>query len=586
MPRLSIQSGVEAGRVFPIETEKITLGRSVNNDLQIVDRRMSRNHAEVFQQNGAFFVRDLGSKNGTLHNGAPLTGPIMLNGGDIVTLGDTSLVFEDETTHGGGDSDSTVLAMEQRRRHESSTGAYRLVDEHQWGSTQGQIQAGIPDATGFAIPAGADQTSRELSRRLEILYKVTEAIRSVFAIDELLEQIMEIINDVIKPDRAYLLLSDSESGNLIPEVIKDHKDNDESREVKVSTSIVERCMNESVSLLVSDAAQDDRFSASESIIVNRIRTAMAAPLLYKKEKLGVVYVDTNTRMVPFTQEELELLTGITNQAAVAISNARLHSQLVEQHKLAREMEIARTIQMNLLPKVYPDLAGYDVSAMSLPAKQVGGDYYDFIHLPDGRVGFAVADVSGKGVPAAILTATTRSYLQSETQIPNTSIVDTVERINHLVFRDVTNDMYVTMALVYLEKESGEVEYVNAGHCHPFVMGPGEDARYLEKGGLFLGIMSDVDYEPDTFVLEAGQVLVLYTDGVTDIQDDKGDVFGTDRFLRLVRENLHQSAEQIRNAIYQDCLRHRGEADQFDDFTVIIVKRNPTVDTSLDELDFD
>jgi sigma-B regulation protein RsbU (phosphoserine phosphatase) len=250
------------------------------------------------------------------------------------------------------------------------------------------------------------------------------------------------------------------------------------------------------------------------------------------------------------------------------------------------MEIARTIQMNLLPKVYPDLDGYEISAMSLPAKQVGGDYYDFIRLPDGRMVLAIADVSGKGVPAAILTATTRSYLQSETQHPSHTLAEIIESINRMVHRDVTNDMYVTMAIVALDEPSGKVQYVNAGHSHPILMDRSGGIDQLDRGGVFLGIMPEANYDIGSAQLGHGDLLVLDTDGVTDIHSPSGEPFGIDRLLRLLKDNRHLRAEEIRNIVYQSCLAHRGEADQFDDFTLIVLKRREFAEGVFDELEMD
>jgi len=286
-------------------------------------------------------------------------------------------------------------------------------------------------------------------------------------------------------------------------------------------------------------------------------------------------------MASFSEEELELLTSIANQAAVAITNARLQSQLVEQHKLAREMEIARDIQMNLLPKTYPDLPGYQLSAMSLPAKHVGGDYYDFLRMPDGRLGLAVADVSGKGVPAAILTAATRSYLQGGTQVREPSLVHLVQRINRNVHRDVSNDMYVTMAFILLDESTGAIEYVNAGHAQPIVLLPSGEMEFLDAGGLFLGIDEEADYEAGISSIPPGGVLLLYTDGVTDILSPDGQSFTLERFQELIKDKRHLSAEEIRNAVYQACLRHRASADQFDDFTLIVLKRLDFNDSEMD-----
>ena len=578
MPRLTIQSGPDKGTVHQITGQRFTLGRSVNNDVQIVDRRMSRNHAEIYVHDEKYYVRDMGSKNGTLLNTVLVEDSAQLHSGDTVQVGDTAVLFDDPSSTDTG----PTIAEPARRKRDSA--AYRLVEERQWGSTRGELRAGISPTTSVSVDTREGKLLKESHKRLEIIYQVTEAIRSVFTLDELLERIMEIIVEVLHPDRGYLLLLDKETGELIPEVIK-APEGEEGREIKISSSIVDRCMSEGIALLVSDAITDDRFAASESIIANRIRTAMVAPIIYKSDTLGVVYIDTRTRLMPFTQEELELLTGITNQAAMAIMNARLHAQLVEQHKLAREMEIARTIQMNLLPKVYPNLPGYDISAMSLPAKQVGGDYYDFLTLPDGRTGLAIADVSGKGVPAALLTATTRSYLQSEAQHGSSALDKTVETINRMVCRDVTNDMYVTMALASLEPATGEIEYVNAGHTHPVLLTKRGEFRFLDKGGLFLGIGEDLTYESGTDAMEPGDLLLMYTDGVSDIQDLKGAQFGTDRLYEMLKELQPLPAEEIRNRIYQACVQHRGEADQFDDFTLILLKRNDT-DSAFDELDFD
>lgn len=581
MPCLIIQNGTDRGKRHPILNGRATMGRSVSNDIQIVDRRMSRNHAEVFAKDNGLYARDLGSKNGTLVNGAPVKLPVRVYPGDVLQVGDTKLLLADDEDSRPGtvetESDSDAPPSD-------TTSQIHIVDEHQWGATRGEVRAGVTITPAKGLHLG-EVAIKDSHRRLEIIYQVSEAIRSILSVDELLEKIMDIVQEVFEPDNAYLLLRRAGGTEVEPAFVKSSHE-DITGEIKLSRSIVTRCMEERVAVLVSDAAADDRFSASESIIVNRIRTAMAAPLIYQDSALGVIYVDTRNRMVPYQNEELELLTGLTNQAALAITNARLHSQIVEQHKLAREMEIARTIQMNLLPKVYPTLVGHDISALSLPAKQVGGDYYDFTEMPDGRVALAVADVSGKGVPAAILTATTRSYLQSETQHPGLAVHEIVSRINRMVHRDVTDDMYVTMVLCVLDPRAGAIEYVNAGHAHPVLVRRDGTIERLEAGGLFLGIVEDAEYVSASVALDPEDVLVLGTDGVTDILDPGGEPFGEDRALEIIRENRHRRAEDIRNAIYDACQEHRGDADQFDDFTLIVLRRLPAQDSSLDDLDFE
>lgn len=574
MPRLVVESGADAGQVHILDKSVNTIGRSVTNTVQIVDRRMSRNHAEIHINGGRIILKDLGSRNGTLLNGTVPTSPTELHNNDRIQVGDTILRLEmDDVPGSPSKRDTTGEAPTSSGpvREPGSAPSIRLVEEKQWGATRGERRAGYDPAAQEALQATSVFNIKDSNRRLEILYQVTDAIRSVFSLDELLDRIMSIIQQVVRPDRSYLMLLNRESGQLEPRVVK-VRQGENPNEIKISSSIVNRCISDGVSLLVSDAALDDRFNASESIIVNAIRTAMVAPLIYKDESIGVIYVDTQARFASFTDEELELLTSIANQAAVAITNAQLQVQILEQHKMAKEMEIARAIQMNLLPKTYPDLPGYQLSAMSLPAKQVGGDYYDFLRMPDGRVALAVADVSGKGVPAAILTATTRSYLQSETQHKDSTLVQTVARMNRMVHRDVTNDMYVTMAIALLDTVDGTLEYVNAGHAQPVLVTPWGEMELLKEGGIFLGIDDQAGYRSDRATIPPGGLLVLYTDGVTDILSPDGKVFGHDHFYELLRDKRHLTAEEIRNTIYQACLKHRGTADQFDDFTLIILKR--------------
>ncbi len=577
MRRLITESGSEAGLAYALEGTVVTIGRSVSSTIQLVDRRMSRHHAEIRTNGSRLVLHDAESKNGTFLNGTRITEPVDLQHDDRIQVGDTVLRLDapglrgERAEHGSTSGSSGARA--------SSSQKVEMVEEEGWGSMRGQRRAGYaPSETELEITSLKDLKDPE--RRLDILNQVSDAIRSVFDLDQLLDRIITLIQSVVRPDRTYLLLQNPTSGELQPAVVKVREESI-PQEVRISMSIVRRCVEEQASFLVADAAADERFNEAESVIGQSIRTAMVAPLLFKSEALGVIYVDTRSRGEVFSEEELEMLTLIANQAAVAITTARLQGQLVEQHKLAREMEIARTIQMNLLPAVYPDLPGYQLSAMSLPAKQVGGDYYDFLEGAGGQLGLAIADVSGKGVPAAILTASTRSYLRSEVQHRSGSLAEIAARINRMVHRDVADDMYVTLFLGLLDKSEGVLEYVNAGHTHPVLLHSGGSLDHLAAGGIFLGIDPEVPYESASVRIPPGGTLVLYTDGVTDIQNPQGERFGQERFLRLLIKRQHLSAEEIRNAVYQACIRHRGFAEQFDDFTLIVLKRMDFNDSGLD-----
>jgi len=556
MPRLVVESGVDGGMIFPISQSLVSLGRSVSNSIQIIDRKVSRHHAEIYYREGNYYLRDLGSKNGCFIDKKILDKETRLVNGNRITIGETILVYE------SGPEDKASIS-------ESSSKSVKIVENLEWGTLEKSLSVGKQPAIDLEMKVSGEAVFKDSHKRLEILYQVADAIRNILNLDELLDQIMSIIYNVVQPDRGLIMLQDEHTKELIPKTVK--KRNEDREDITISSTIVDKCLRDCVSLVVSDAALDDRFSGSESIIMNRIRSAICAPMIFKDEILGVIYVDTQTRVSSYGQEELELLTGIANQSAMAIANARLHGRLVEQHKLAREMEIARTIQMNLLPKVYPTLENLDISAMSLPAKKVGGDYYDFIPLAEERYGIVIADVSGKGVPAALLLATIRASLLIEAQQKDATVMNVMTKMNQMACRDATNNMFITMVYGILDPTKKSFEYSNAGHCYPLLFDSGDEMEQLKTGGNFLGIMENAEYKSKRVHLKTGQVFTLYSDGVTDTMNSSGELFGLERLKNVVRSGLRKSAQEIRDSIYEASLDFRGGIDQFDDFTVMIMK---------------
>ncbi len=555
MARLVVESGVDGGMIFPLSVPLVSVGRSISNSIQIIDRKISRRHAEVSLRDGKYFFHDLDSKNGSFINENPITKDTLLKNGDRIKVGETTLIYE------SGPEDSSLVT-------DTTSRSVKIIEDLDWGTTRGTIAAGSQPSLELKVTPPKPESLKDSHKRLAILYQVADAIRNILDLDELLEQIMNIIYNVIQPDRGFIMLRDEHTHELIPRTIKKRSPDEE--EITISSTIVDQCLRDRISILVSDAATDRRFSASESVILNKIRSAICSPLIYKDEILGVIYVDTQSRIVSYSKGELELLTGIANQAAMAIANAKLHTRLVEQHKLEKEMEIARTIQMNLLPKVYPALDGFDISAMSLPAKKVGGDYYDFIQLAEGRYAIAIADVSGKGVPAALLLATIRATLQIVAQQKDAIVTSVVSKMNQMTCRDATNDMFVTIVYGILDPAKKIFQYTNAGHSYPLLFDYGK-VRRLQTGGCFLGIMENVEYKAQTIRLKSGQTLVLYTDGVTDTMNASGEIFGLERLKVAIRSKLQCPAQEIRDFIYQTCLDFRSGTEPFDDFTLVILK---------------
>jgi serine phosphatase RsbU (regulator of sigma subunit) len=557
MSRLIVESGNEEGMVFPLGEGAITIGRSASATIQIVDKRISRHHIALRLNRDTYQVEDLGSKNGTLMNGEPLVGVVKLKSGDRLQMGDTVLVFEREPGEpASGLSDSTksspvrLVADELGRQHQ----AFRVESS--------------------PIISSGERVSREVLRepfeRLRVLYQISDSIRGELKLDDLLEKIMDISWSVVSPYRGVILLRDEKDGTLDPVVVRSR---DDEGEITISSTIVERCIAERVAILVSDAPSDLRFSANESIIAGKIRSAICAPIVWKNEVLGVIYIDSQeSGKVYYTDDEVELVSGIANQAAMAITNARLHREALDRQRLEKELEIARTIQMNLLPRSYPEVDGLCISAMSMPARKVGGDYYDFVPLEDGRVAIIIADVSGKGVPAAILTATIRASIRVESHQPGLPPVkNIVSAINRWTCRDATNNMFVTMVYAIYDPRKKTLEYTNAGHCFPLLFRPNKEYISLETGGCFLGMMEEAEYQTATVQLQPGDTLVMYTDGVTDAHNENGELLGIEKAISAIKANLHLPPEELRDAIYDTTLDFRGESEQFDDLTIIVVR---------------
>ena len=574
MSRIIVESGIDKGLQFEIPEGRTTLGRSAANVIQIIDKRMSRHHIEFLRRTNTLTLIDLGSKNGTYLNNQRVVGEMELKNQDRIRIGETVLlVLRDDPTSSrsgtGGVSFQESGWVDKAARSSTMMAGTPALD------LQRQLAAATSNAAAesSAMPINAGASSH-----IEILFAVADAIRTILDLDELLERILDIIWESLDPDNGVLFLVDDQTNQLYPvssrrairEPGKPARWEAAQEDIAISSSIINRAMNDRVCVLMADA-EDQRFGQSESIILNRINSALCCPLITKDEILGVVYIDSSSKFQAFTREQQALLTGIANQAAMAISNVKLHKRLVDQQKLEREMEIARTIQMNLLPKQMPELRHFEIAAMSLAAKQVGGDYYDFVHCGDNRYGLAIADVSGKGVPAALLTTTVRASMLAIAEDKTLTPPELMKRLNAVTYRDSLNNMFVTMVYAIVDDECRSVEFTNAGHAHPLIFRPDGSEVPLIQGGCFLGIEEQMDYDQGTEVMVPGSVMVLYTDGVTDSTNEENQQFGTERFRAVVREHMAESAQDIVDAIYQSTLAFRGTAPQFDDFTLIVCK---------------
>ncbi len=409
------------------------------------------------------------------------------------------------------------------------------------------------------------------SDRLALLYRLSQTFNSSLDLDEVLSRVMDEVIAAVHAERGFLMLRD-EFGELIFRVARgiDHK-TIEAPEFEVSRGILEHVAREGEPQLTSDAQSEEWLSGRASVMSLGLRSVMCVPLQLKGVTLGLIYVDNRLQAGIFTEADLELLDAIASSAAIAIENARLYQVAVEKGRMERELQVAHEVQASLLPHQTPKVPGWDFAARWEPAHEVSGDFYDFI-LADGRLGVVIADVSDKGMPAALFMALSRSIIRaSVTSIP--SAVDAIDQANRLISADSTQSMFVTLFYAQLDPASGELVYVNAGHNPPLLYCV-EQKKLMTLGrtGMPLGLFEHIDFDEGKARLDPGDFLVLYTDGVTEAMDRQLREFGEERLQHVLLDNRRAPAEGIAAAVEGDLNAFTGAAAPSDDITFVIVRR--------------
>jgi sigma-B regulation protein RsbU (phosphoserine phosphatase) len=406
---------------------------------------------------------------------------------------------------------------------------------------------------------------------LATLYEITRSLNSSLDLDEVLENVMDRVIEVTGAERGFLMLNNEYSGELEFQVARglDRKDL-ESPEFQVSTSILRKVQRTRQPLLTDNAQHDDRFTRGESIMILGLRSILCVPIMVKDRFIGLVYVDNRLHVGLFNEGHRDLLSAFASQAGVAIDNARLYKVAVEKGRMEKELQMAKDIQRGLLPHGLPAFPGYDIAADWRSAREVAGDFYDYFELDDSRLGVVVADVSDKGAPAAIFMAVSRSLIRGAalaTHSPEAMLRQT----NLTILKDTESGMFVTVYYVILEP-GGQFTGVNAGHNRPLLYRTRRQTHeFLPRGGRPLGWFEDLPVEALPYQLEAGDVLVLYTDGLTESENVLSEPYGEDRLVEVVRANAARPAADIVRAITTSVLDFMGAAPPFDDTTLVVIR---------------
>ena len=550
--------GPSAGQTYPLIGDSIVLGRHPECNIVLDAGAVSRQHARIVKAGDDYCVEDMHSRNGTYVNDERIEGRVKLAEGDELKICD--LVF---TFHLG-----VPGAAVPPRDLEATREAVVMVDDARLTGTS-TIMSKLEVSTGSSGLRVSVNPEVKLRALLEIGRNLGGAVRLGEVLPKLLDNLFAIF---IQADRGFIVLKDGPSGRLIPKAVK-HRREGSTEAIRISRTILHGVVSSKEAILSADAATDERFEMSESIADFQIHSMMCAPLIGSGEEvLGVIQVDTRDQRRRFDRDDLDVLASVACQAAVAVENAQLHEIALHEELMRRELALAHKVQQGLLPATPPQLEGYEFFDFYEPAQQLGGDYFDYIPLQGGTLASALADVSGKGISAALLMA----RLSAEVRYCLASFADpaaAMERLNAVFCESRWEDRFVTMVLAVLDPLRHEMSIVNAGHLAPLlrhasgkVEGLGEKA-----GGLPLGVDGESRYEPFRVSLAPGDSVVLYTDGLPDAVNAEGQWYGNERIrAQLEKEAAHAAA--LSQGLLSDIRRFVGNRAQSDDMCLTCVRR--------------
>ena len=413
--------------------------------------------------------------------------------------------------------------------------------------------------------------------RLDLLLRLTQSFTSTLDLDELLMRLMDEVIGATRAERGFVMLVDSDGKLTFRAARGMDQQTITAPEFQISVGVVEQVAREGKAVLTHNALADERFKRRESVFNLKLRSILCVPLKLKERVLGVIYVDSRLHVGLFSPDDLDLLSSIASSAAIAIENARLYLVAVEQGRMERELSLARQMQSSLLLHPMPQVPGWEFAARWLPAREVAGDYYDFIRLsaePEAApgLGLVIADVTDKGMPAALFMALTRTVVRVSVDRA-ASPAEGIAYANRLICAENTGGLFASLFYGQLQPATGQFTYVNAGHNHPLLYRADTgQVTLLKRTGMPLGVDAEAAFAQQTVQLGPGDVLLLYTDGITDALNPREEEFGQERLLQALRHCAADKTVDILTAV-EGCLQTFAEGvTPFDDVTLVAVRR--------------
>ncbi len=519
------------------------IGRADDAALKLVQPSVSRRHAEIIVEGTQAAVRDLGSHNGTLLNGAKVADSLPIKAGDVIEV--ANITFRVEGPGGAG------LSM----FNESVT----MVPSHElsWDEVREE---------------------RKDKRDLQsLLFRVLADAGDLLTIPRKPEEMFEPILDLVEtalldPERIFVLLLEKDREEPVTKASR-VKGAQPADNLALSRTMMKQVLEDKKSFLTSDPLNDPGFGGMMSMVSQGIRSAIAVPLFDNEDVIGLLYADDSRASKHFSRDQLAAFTLLANVIAVAITHARYH--VLEKEKQVQDAQLATAgdILDNILPSVLPPCEGYDLIARIEPCFEVGGDLYDAAMMEDGRYAFLIGDVVGKGLGAALLV----SHILSWTRFMVDQRWDPealITKLNKQVFDCTDTVRFTTFFLGYLDPATGLVTYVNAGHNPPFVIRADGSVETLAPTGMPVGIIEESPYKTGEVTLGPGDLVTLYSDGIPETQRPDDEEYGEDNFEKLLVAERDKDLAGLFDKLQGELKEFRGEAEIGDDVTMLVLRRNP------------
>lgn len=544
---------------FTLDADVVTMGRAADCIVPIDDRFLSRHHAELSAVGGRWMLRDCGSANGTFVDGVRVTAPVAVGSGAEITLGN-----------------SKVLVGEPKTADEVHSARTTLTDVSllQWDKAPSATQ---PQPLGVLVTGDGTEADpvTELVLSESDVDNAADRVRFSLAMEliadrsmaDLFRTIVDQVMELMGPSRVALALLAPNGQDF--EIVQ--YGGSGSGDLVISRTLLQEVVRDRKVISYTDIGANDVLAKAASIVAQSIYSALCAPLIVGDSVLGVLYLDYRLSTRAITSEDALLAAQIARVAAIKLESTRLRVAALEKERLDETLRLAQAIQMRMLPQEMPPLtpeSTFDIAASIRPAKTVGGDFYDFHLTKDARLYFCIGDVSGKGVPAALMMAVSRALFRSLI-LRGESPAEIMAAVNRQLCDETDAAMFVTAWCGVLDLHTGEVRFSNAGHNPPMLISADGTVRELvTRPGLVLGYLPPYKYVEESVVLGTGDVFFLYTDGISEATNLSDELFSVDRLKAVLEANARETAAAIAEATLAGVEGFVGEAPQSDDLTLL------------------